>query len=279
MKIDSSTGMYCLIGDPVEKSLSPEIHNYSFELNKIDGVYVALEVKPERLEQAVLGIKSLGIKGVNVTIPHKVEVIKYLDELDKEAELLGAVNTIRNVDGRLKGYNTDGRGFVELLKSKGVELEGKRVLMLGAGGASRAIAISLGLERVSEISIFNRTEEKARVLAEEISEKLCNLKVGYRVEDPSDYDIVVNCTSVGMYPNENQVPFDIEKLSKNCTVADIVYKPLKTKFLEQAEARGHKTVEGLGMLVNQALLSEEIWTGRKVEKESVVEEFKKRKNS
>lgn len=276
MKIDSNTGLYCLIGDPVEKSLSPEIHNLSFELNGIDGAYLALRVKPQDLGEALGGIRALGIKGINVTIPHKVEIIKYLDELDEEAELLGAVNTVKNVDGKLKGYNTDGRGFVELLRSSGVELKGKRVLMLGAGGASRAIAISLGLEGVSEICVFNRTEEKSKALAEEISSKIKDVSAVYKLSDLKNYDLAINCTSVGMHPDVSRVPFDVELLSEHCIVADIVYKPLRTEFLTRAEARGLKTVEGLGMLINQALLSEEIWTERDIEKEKVLEEFKKR---
>lgn len=276
MKIDSNTGLYCLIGDPVEKSLSPEIHNLSFNLNGIDGVYVALRAKSQELGEAVSGIRALGIKGVNVTIPHKVDIIKYMDELDQEAELLGAVNTVKNIDGKLKGYNTDGRGFVELLISNGVELKGKSILMLGAGGASRAIAMSLGLEGVSEICILNRTEEKSRALADEISAKIQGVSAGYKLCDPKAYDMVVNCTSVGMYPDVSKVPFDVELLSKDCVVADIVYKPLKTEFLTRASARGLKTIEGLGMLINQAILSEEIWTERSIEKELVLEEFKKR---
>lgn len=276
MKIDSNTGLYCLIGYPVEKSLSPDIHNLSFEINGIDGVYVALEVKPQDLGEAVGGIRALGIKGVNVTIPHKVEIIRHLDELDQEAELLGAVNTVKNIGGKLKGYNTDGRGFVELLKSSGVELKDKRVLMLGAGGASRAIAMSLGLEGVEEICILNRTEERSKALAEEISSKIQGVSAVHKLCDPESYDLVVNCTSVGMYPDVSKVPLDVELLSDRCVVADIVYKPLKTEFLARAEARGLKTVEGLGMLINQALLSEEIWTERGIEKEAVLEEFKKR---
>lgn len=278
MKIDSSTGLYCLIGDPVEKSLSPEIHNFSFKLNEIDGVYVAFQAKSEYLEQAVSGIKALGIKGFNVTIPHKVDIIKYLDELDREAELLGAVNTVKNEGGKLKGYNTDGRGFVELLKSSGVEPKGKKVIMIGAGGASRAIAMSLGLEGASEIAILNRTAEKGRELAEEIAAKIPGLSAKHEIDSLEDYDIIINCTSVGMYPNTDEMPFDISRLSKRCVVADIVYKPLKTKFLIEAEKAGHKTVEGLGMLVNQALLSEEIWIEGRIEKREVVEEFKKREN-
>lgn len=278
MKIDSSTGLYCLIGDPVEKSLSPEIHNFSFKLNEIDGVYVAFQAKSEYLEQAVSGIKALGIKGFNVTIPHKVDIIKYLDELDREAELLGAVNTVKNEGGKLKGYNTDGRGFVELLKSSGVEPKGKKVIMIGAGGASRAIAMSLGLEGASDIAIINRTAEKGRELAEEIAAKIPGLYAKHEIDSLEDYDIIINCTSVGMYPNTDEMPFDISRLSKRCVVADIVYKPLKTKFLIEAEKAGHKTVEGLGMLVNQALLSEEIWIEGRIEKREVVEEFKKREN-
>jgi shikimate dehydrogenase len=277
LKINSSTGLYCLLGNPVEKSLSPEIHNSSFEINEIEAVYTALEVKSENLNDAVKGIKALGIRGFNVTIPHKIDIIPFLDSLDEEAALLGAVNTVKNTDGVLKGYNTDGKGFIELLKSNGIELKEKKVIILGAGGAARAIAISLGLENVGKILVLNRTVDKAKVLAEEILEKIPTMEVEYRLnsnEDLLDYDLAVNCTSIGMYPNTDQAPLDISLLDEKCVVADIVYKPLKTKFLELAEKRGHKTVEGLGMLINQALLSEEVWFDRTVEKKEVLEKLK-----
>lgn len=278
MKVKSSTGLYCLIGNPLEKSLSPDIHNTSFDINKVDAVYTALEVKPEYLEDAVKGIKALNIKGFNVTIPHKVEIIPYLDELDREANLLGAVNTVKNVNGRLKGYNTDGKGFIELLKSKRVKVKNQKVIVIGAGGAARAIAMSLAIEGVKEILIVNRTIEKARTLSDEIKDKVKDITVKYSLKSEkeyAEYDLIINCTSIGMYPDAESVPFDLSLLSKSCTVADIVYKPLKTKFLQLAESRGHQTVEGLGMLINQALLSEEIWLDKTIEKELVLKELVK----
>lgn len=276
MKIDYSTSLYGLIGDPVEKSLSPDIHNLSFSNNEINSVYLAFQVKSEELQKAVEGMKSIGVKGFNVTIPHKVDIIKYLDELDEEAEMLGAVNTVKNENGVLKGYNTDGRGFIELLKSNGVEVEGSKIIILGAGGASRGISMLLAKEGAAKINIVNRTEDKAVRLKEEISGHFSSVDITTGLKDDyTEYDLLINTTSVGMYPNDDEVPFDIELLSDSAAVADIIYKPLRTKLLKEADSKGHKIVEGLGMLINQAILSEEIWLDRELDKKSIIDEISK----
>lgn len=281
MTIDSSTELYCLIGSPISKSLSPEIHNYSFKQNNINARYLALDVKEKNLKEAVDGIRALGIKGCNVTIPHKVNIIKYLDELDEEAKLLGAVNTVKNEDGKLIGYNTDGRGFTNALKDKNIEIKDKTIAILGAGGAARAISIILAKEDVKKIIIFNRTIEKAKIIADEIIEKFEEVEVEYKnletdVFAYKEIDILINATSVGMFPNSDDMPIDPKLFSENTIVCDIVYKPLETKLLKNAKKQGKKIVDGLNMLIYQGILSEEIWLNKNIDKDIVINWFKKK---
>lgn len=275
LKIDYKTSLYGLIGDPIEKSLSPDIHNLSFSNNSENGVYLAFQVKKNELKNAVESIKALKIKGFNVTIPHKVEIIKYLDELDFEAETLGAVNTVKNENGKLKGYNTDGRGFIELLNQNNFIPIGKEILVIGAGGAARAIVMLLAKEKAKKIVILNRTEKKAVELKEEVGKLFKETIIDVKVDDYKKFDLVINTTSVGMHPNIEDIPMEVKLLDENCVVCDIIYKPLETKLLKEAESRGLKTIKGLGMLINQALLSEEIWLNRKIIREDIEEKLSK----
>ena len=281
MKIDSTTKLYALIGHPISKSLSPEIHNYSFEKNDINARYLALDVAEDSLEKAIEGIRHLGIDGINVTIPHKVNIIKYLDGLDEEAQLLGAVNTVKNESGKLIGYNTDGKGFVNVLKDKNIAIKDKTIAILGAGGAARAISMILAKEEIKRIVIFNRTLEKAKSIIEEIKDKFPEVQCLYEKLDTEnfdfkDVDILINCTSIGMYPNSEQSPIDPKILSKDAVVCDIVYKPLETKLLKEAKKCGQTTIGGLNMLIYQGILSEEIWLDRKIDKGIVIEWFKEK---
>lgn len=279
MKIDSNTKLYCLLGHPVSKSLSPEIHNYSFGKNNINAKYLAMDVTKESLKKAVEGIRHLGIAGFNVTIPHKIDIIKHLDSLDEEAKLLGAVNTVKNENGKLIGYNTDGKGFTDVLKDKKIDVKNKSIAILGAGGASRAISIMLAKEGIGEIIIFNRTVKKAEAIIDEIKEKFPKVRGAYKdleVDsfDFKDIDIVINCTSIGMYPNLDEMPIDPKMLSENTIVCDIVYKPLETKLIKRAKEHGQTTVHGLNMLIYQGILSEEIWLDKSIDKDLVIEWFK-----
>lgn len=281
MKIDSSTELYCLIGHPISKSLSPEIHNYSFNQNNINARYLALDVLEDGLREAVDGIRHLGIKGVNVTIPHKVDIIKYLDEIDEEARLLGAVNTVKNENGKLIGYNTDARGFISVLEDKNIEIKGKNIALLGAGGAARAIAIMLAKEEIEQITIFNRTVEKAQLIVSEISDEFPKVlgsaeSLGDSELDFGSVDILINCTSVGMYPKDDEMPLDPKLLKSDAVICDIVYKPLKTKLLKAAEENGQTAIGGLNMLIYQGILSEEIWLNKKMDKDIVIEWFKEK---
>jgi len=267
MIIDADTKLFCLIGHPISKSLSPFIHNYSFEHNEINARYVAFDVDEDALEDAVKGIKALNIHGFNVTIPHKVEVIKFLDEIDEEANLLGAVNTVKNVNGKLVGYNTDGRGFIRALQNNNIDIKGKNITIIGAGGAARAIAMIMAKDGVRSIQVANRTVEKAKIIANEISSKLSKVITAWTdIKNIStvDIDIVINCTSVGMYPDVESLIIDPCIFNKNTLMCDIVYKPALTKFLNVAKQNGYRIMGGLDMLIYQALLSEEIWLNKKI---------------
>jgi shikimate dehydrogenase len=259
--------LFLLLGDPVEGSLSPVIHNAAFKKLNLDCVYVAVKVPTKHLTDVINGAKALRVSGFNVTIPHKVAVLDLLDELDESAAAVGAVNTVVNKGGKLIGYNTDGRGALKALQSEIGRVLGKRVLLLGAGGAARAIVFALA-EAGAEVTIANRTLRKGESLASRIHEKLgrdipvISLEKRTLKEAISAADILINATSVGMYPHHDKTLVTAEMLHSDLVVNDIVYKPLRTKLLREAEKVGAKTVDGLGMLINQAALSFKIWTGK-----------------
>ncbi len=255
--IDAETQLYGVLGNPVRHSLSPIIHNGAFQRMGLNAAYLAFEVK--NLEEAVRGIKGLGIRGVSVTIPFKTQIIPFLDQLEEVAGKIQAVNTIRQEGGKLIGYNTDWSGALGALEGK-VELAGKRVFLLGAGGAARAIAFGLK-ERGCRVFIGSRSPKKAAALAEELGVVHRPLPVAGRL----DADVLVNATSAGMSPNDEESPVPKEVLDKEMTVMDIVYKPLRTKLLREAEERGCRTIDGLEMLARQGAAQIEIWTGRKPE--------------
>lgn len=259
--IDAGTQLYGIIGNPVRHSLSPVFHNGALRRLGLNGVYLAFEVT--HLAEAVQGIRGLGIRGVSVTIPYKTEVIPFLDQLEEVAAKIQAVNTIANEKGKLIGYNTDWRGALEALEEK-VDLTDKRVFLLGAGGAARAIAFGLK-ERGCRVTIFNRSGEKADALAKELGfvhRPLSEL-------GKPDADVVVNATSVGMHPTGEQSPFPPEALRQGMTVMDIVYRPLRTRLLRDAEERGCRTIDGLAMLARQGAAQIEIWTGKRPDLEEI----------
>ncbi|MGB9714204.1 MAG: shikimate dehydrogenase [Candidatus Bathyarchaeales archaeon] len=268
MKISGKTQLCALIGDPVEHSLSPYIHNAAFKHLKLDFVYVAFKVSKENVKEALEGARALGIKGLNVTMPLKTAVIQHLDKLDSDAEKIGAVNTVLNDDGTLIGYNTDGLGALEALKANGQNPAGKNILVLGAGGAARAIAFAL-CKDAKNMTVLNRTLEKARILAEELS-RIFDKKVkfgGLNEEtlrnEMEEADILANATAVGMAPKTNETPVNMKLLHPNLTVFDLVYNPPETRLLKEAKAVGAKTIDGICMLVHQGALSFQIWIGRK----------------
>ena len=266
-KIDSDTKIYALIGDPVSKSLSPAIHNFMYDDLGLNNVYLTFNIKEKDLKAGLESLKLLGIKGFNVTLPHKENIIKYLDEIDSDAEKLGAVNTVKvKDDGRMLGYNTDGIGFVESLYDEGVNLKDENILVLGAGGAAKSIAYKLAEEDINSLYIANRTEEKAVKLIENINKNLDKKVCKSFNGNLEDIDLLVNTTSLGMYPDNSMYPIDLDKAKESLVVADAIYKPLKTKLLLEAEKRGFKIINGIGMLVNQGVKSQEIWLDKKLNK-------------
>ena len=263
MEISGKTRVCAVIGDPTEHSLSPTIHNAAFEHLKLDFVFLAFRVTSDHLENAVRGVRALGIRGLNVTMPHKSAVTEFLDEADAAVRFLRAANTILNQGGKLRGFNTDGVGALKALKSNGVELAGKKVLLLGAGGAAKAIAFCLARE-VDELCILNRDAAKARELAEvlepcgkkTVGDELTLEKMAQGLQDA---DVLINATSVGMIPNASESLVRPEWLKPSLCVMDAVYNPLETKLIRDARAAGAKVVTGAEMLLHQGAASFEIW--------------------
>jgi len=251
-----------VIGHPIEHSLSPAVHRAALRELGLDYRYDKFDVKPEELENFVNDARE-NFLGFNVTIPHKVGIIDFLDNLSKEAELIGAVNTVKFDDNSATGFNTDGIGALRALEEAGEQVNGREVLLLGAGGAARAIAFQLAMEG-AEVSICNRTREKAEELAGDVEGKL-NKEVkilDFPLKEKSDeFDILINTTSVGMSPDTDKSPLPGELLRPALTVMEIVYNPLETKLLREARSIGCKTIDGAGMLVHQGAESLRIWLG------------------
>ena len=266
--ISGKTTICGVIGDPVEHTMSPAMHNAAYRTLGLDFVYLPFHVKPRDLPHAISGMKALNIRGLNVTIPHKTSVIPLIDKVDELAAKIGAVNTIANDKGKLIGYNTDAQGFMEALNQHDVDPADKKVLLLGAGGAARAIAFILA-ETQAEIIILNRKQEIdwAYDIVKNIKAHYSvNLKVDELTDanlksSIADADILVNATSVGMSPNDEKSPVPAELLCSNLTVFDAVYNPLPTRLLKEAKGAGANTVDGLEMLVWQGALAFEKWTG------------------
>lgn len=262
--MDNQTILTGLFGNPVAQSMSPNMHNAAFRKLGLNYAYMAFAVNHSQLRHAVEAIRALSIRGVNVTIPHKVAVMEFLDEIDTEALNIGAVNTIVNENGKLIGYNTDGKGFVRsLVEETKVSLVGKRILILGAGGAARAVGVSLAIEGVKEIIIANRSLDKANELSNHLS-RLAPSSIPMflsECEDLKQVDIVINTTSVGMFPNINDTPISKEFLNSNLLISDLIYNPYETKLLSEGKEVGAKVHNGLGMFVHQGALAFELWTG------------------
>lgn len=265
--IDAKTQLCAVIGNPIEHSLSPAIHNAAFDHLGLNYVYLAFRV--EDVSSAIAGIRGLGIKGISVTIPHKVEVIKYVDEIDEIADRIGSVNTIVNKNSSLKGYTTDGTAAVRSLKENGVDIKGKRILILGSGGAARAIAFTLIMkEKPASLVIGGVIQKEIDKLVQDISDIDSKHLAGFIVNEKSlerrvqDADILIQCTPVGMHPKINDTPVPKRLLRSSLTVFDIIYNPLKTRLIRDAEETGCVIVSGIDMFVYQAALQFELWTDR-----------------
>jgi shikimate dehydrogenase len=250
-------------GQPVAGNPTQYMMERAFAHHHLDWRYLTLEVAPEHLGDALRGMRAMGFRGGNITKPHKCEVIPFLDGTSEAAGLMGAVNCINRVGDQLIGENTDGKGFVQSLREL-VDPAGKRVVLLGAGGAARAIGVELGLAAVSEIHVVNRTAARGEELAQLLSDKV---KAASRFslweadfEVPPGTDVVINATSIGLFEPEARVPIAIESLQPEMVVADVVFNPPQTRLLREAETRGCRTLDGLGMLVNQGVIGFRIWT-------------------
>ncbi len=254
----------CLMGQPVAGNPTQFMIERAFAAAGLDWRYLTLEVQPENLADAVKGMRAMGFRGGHFTIPHKVAVIPYLDELSEAATRMGAVNCVNRVGEKLVGENTDGKGFVESLR-KITDPAGKRVVILGAGGAARAIGIELGLSGVAEIVVVNRTAERGQTLVDLLNEqsqvpaRLVHLSGDYAVE--FGFDIVINATSIGLGDADARVPLQLDSLRPGMVVADVIFNPAQTRLIRDAAARDCTTLDGLGMLVNQGMIGFKVWTG------------------
>lgn len=280
LQVKASTGLVALMGCPVEHSLSPLMQNAAFAAAGLDLVYLAFAVTPSGLPAALAGLKALGFRGANVTVPHKEAVIKYLDAVEPTAARIGAVNTIVNEGGRLTGYNTDASGFLRSLQEAGFDPAGKKAVILGAGGAARAVAFALAGAGCTGLTIANRTLERAGHLAAALAGlsvlvKACALEEEELRPRVEEADLVVNATSAGMAPMEGAVPLPAAWLHAGQWVYDLVYNPLETRFLRDARQRGCRAISGLGMLLYQGAAAFTLWTGKPAPVEVMGEALRK----
>lgn len=256
MKITGKTKITGLYGYPVEHTLSPLMHNAAFEHLGLDYCYLPFSVHPDSLETAVVAIRALNLAGVNITIPHKESVMPYLDSVNEEALFIGAVNTIVNQEGKLIGYNTDGRGFMRSITENNISPDDKKILIVGAGGASRAISYYLS-EKAEKLYLFDTDKMKLEKLALDLSEIRTNIIVLDNTAGLADFDLLINATPLGL-KSTDPLPLNVSGLSPHQTICDLIYK--KTPLLFQSEEKGCKTTDGLGMLLWQGALAFELWT-------------------
>lgn len=267
--IDGNTRLTGIIGYPIEHTLSPAMQNAAFAEAGLNWIYVPFSVDPDHLAAAVNGAKALNFAGLNVTMPHKKEVIKYLDELSAPARIAGAVNTIQFDGDRLVGHNTDGQGFIDSLKhDAGFSPREKNALLIGAGGAARSVAVSLAMSGIRQLAVINRTADKALKLQESIKDNFpdCIVKVLSPDDEKivslqSESQLIVNTTSIGMLTNPG-LPLGMERIGPSHLVYDVIYFPAETEFLREAKKRGAETLNGARMLLYQGATAWQIWTGR-----------------
>ncbi|MBN71323.1 MAG: shikimate dehydrogenase [Gimesia sp.] len=255
----------CVFGQPVAENPTQCMMEAAYNACGLEWRYLTIEVAPENLAQAVGGLRAMGFRGANLTIPHKVEVIQYLDGISDAAAMMGAVNCIVRKDDQLLGENTDGKGFVQSLKEV-TDPAGKKIVMFGAGGAARAIGVETALAGATEISIVNRSAERGEALAQLLQEKtsvpttFTKWDGNYTLAD--DVDVVINATSIGLFPDVDAVfPLDFASLKSNMIVSDVIPNPPETHLLREAAKAGCTTLDGLGMLVNQGVIGFQLWTG------------------
>ncbi|PAV07721.1 shikimate dehydrogenase [Methanosphaera cuniculi] len=264
--ITGKTKLTGVIGHPIKHSFSPPMHNTAYKKMNMDYVYVPFHILPENIDNLITSAKTMNIQGLNVTIPYKTTIIPQLDEIDEIAQKIGAVNTIQFKNGKAKGYNTDGIGAIKSLK-KYTDLEDKNILILGAGGASKAITFTLTYENPQNITIANRTQQNADTLIENIKKQTPYTNISYipiqnTDEIIDDIDIIINTTPIGMTPNIDECPINTDKINQKHTVMDIIYNPLETKLLKKAKQQKAQTIPGTHMLVNQGIEAFKIFTNQ-----------------
>lgn len=270
-----------LFGYPVDENPTVVMIEAGFRALGLNYRYNTMEVRPGDLEIAVKSLKALGYKGANCTIPHKVEVLRYLDHIAPDAEIIGAVNTIYLKNGETYGENTDGKGFIVSLRDGGVEIKGSNVVILGAGGAARAIAVELAMAQAVHITLVNRDESRGKVLTAILNDRT-PVKADFVLWDhtyqiPAGTDILVQATSIGLYPDTGCPNIDYDTIQSDMVVCDVIPNPPQTAFIKKAKARGARIFDGLGMLVNQGRIGFKLWTGKdapvEVMKEALAKEF------
>lgn len=284
-RISGRTKTIALIGSPVGHSMSPAMHNAAFEKLGLDYVYVAFDVQPDQVEAAVKGMQALGFAGFNITMPLKAAVIPYLDELSDAARLMGAVNcVVLQEDGRAIGHNTDGAGFMRNIKENGIDVVGKKMTIVGAGGAGSAIYTQAALDGMGEVAVFNRGSSSRREATEARIAQIrtmcdCDITL-HDLEDEDDLrasiaesQLFVNASRVGMAPDTDACVISEDMLREDLAVADVVYNPMETKLLSMAKAHGCKAIGGLGMLLWQAAIGEKLWTGQEMPVDYIKELF------
>lgn len=262
------TKLVSLLGYPLKQSVSPQMHNEAFEKLKLNYYYFPIECETERLEGIVHGIRNMNFAGFNITKPHKITIMEYLDELDELAKLIGAVNTVVIKNGKLKGYNTDGEGFIRSLCDEvDIDLKQSAFFVVGAGGASRAICCTLAYEGVKKLYITDKISEASESLVDHINEHIlpCAQVVPFGKNACPQYiaqsNVLVNASGVGMYPHLDETPINKELLHKDLVVVDLTYNPAKTQLLLEAEEQGCKILNGMGMVINQGTKAFSLWTG------------------
>lgn len=281
-RISGHTGLLAVIGSPIAHSGSPMIYNYGFERLGLDYVYVAFDIKEHEVKEAIAAIRTFRMRGCNVTMPDKTEAAKYMDDLSPAARIVGAVNTIVNDNGRLKGYITDGEGAVSSLQDNGVDVKGRKIVVVGAGGAATAIQVQCALDGAREIVIFNRTIARAEEIARKIRMEVpsCIVRT-YNIADTAKMtseiqsaEILINATSVGMKPMDDEsVVRDLSAFHPGLTVLDAVYEPIETRLLREAKEAGCRCIGGKAMLLWQAAVAFKLYTGLDLPVEELKERF------
>lgn len=269
----NKTKFFGIFGTPIEHTLSPKLHSYMANDTGIDMSYLAFNVAPEKLHAAMEGAKAINACGFNITVPHKIEIIKELDEVKDDALRMNSVNTIVNRDGKWVGFNTDGDGFCAALILEGCEIKGKDILIMGAGGSARGVCYKLSEYGARSITMTARTKEKIHIIGEMVK-KYSSTKFYECVDKTKKYDIIINSTPLGMRPYEDKNPCDfMEIIDKNTVCCDLIYNPAKTLFLQESARKGAKIINGLGMLIMQGILAFELFNDIKLDHKKYYQEL------